>query len=60
MGESGGVELLFEVYCMVNLVVFTPHEGTAFQETEEKQVGDCGGTLGTERATGWRGDKRGE
>lgn len=45
---------------MVNLVVFTPHEGTAFQETEEKQVGDCGGTLGTERATGWRGDKRGE
>jgi hypothetical protein len=30
--------LLSEVYCMINLIVFNPHEGTAFQKTDEAQV----------------------
>jgi 23S rRNA (adenine2503-C2)-methyltransferase len=32
------LELLSEVYCMINLIVFNPHEGTAFQKTDEAQV----------------------
>lgn len=32
------LELLSEVYCMINLIVFNPHEGTAFQRSEEQQV----------------------
>ena len=34
------LELLCEVYCMVNVIVVDPHEGTAIQNTEEEQV--CG------------------
>lgn len=30
--------LLARVYCMINLIVFNPHEGTAFQKTDEAQV----------------------
>lgn len=34
------LELLSEVYCMINLIVFNPHEGTAFQRSDEQQVRD--------------------
>lgn len=32
------LELLADVYCMVNLIVFNPHEGTRFQRSEDEQV----------------------
>jgi 23S rRNA (adenine2503-C2)-methyltransferase len=38
------LQLLSRVYCMINLIVFNPHEGTAFQKTDEAQV--CVGTAG--------------
>lgn len=31
--------LLSDVYCMVNLIVFNPHEGTRFQRSDDEQVG---------------------
>lgn len=46
------LELLSEVYCMVNLIVFNPHEGTAFQKTEEEQVWHLCGEGGDQ--AGWR------
>jgi 23S rRNA (adenine2503-C2)-methyltransferase len=32
------LELTKGIYCMINLIVFNPHEGTKFQRTEEEQV----------------------
>lgn len=32
------LELLADVYCMVNLIVFNPHEGTRFQRSDDNQV----------------------
>jgi 23S rRNA (adenine2503-C2)-methyltransferase len=43
------LDLLADVYCMINLIVFNPHEGTAFQQTDEAQVGKqliCSSTKG--------------
>jgi 23S rRNA (adenine2503-C2)-methyltransferase len=34
-------ELLREVYCMVNLIVFNAHEGTQFKGSEEESVRSC-------------------
>jgi adenine C2-methylase RlmN of 23S rRNA A2503 and tRNA A37 len=33
------LELTKDVYCMVNLIVFNPHEGTKFQRSDDEQVG---------------------
>jgi hypothetical protein len=32
------LDLLSDVYCMVNLIVFNPHEGTRFQRSDDEQV----------------------
>ncbi|KAF6266180.1 hypothetical protein COO60DRAFT_1633214 [Scenedesmus sp. NREL 46B-D3] len=32
------LDLLADVYCMVNLIVFNPHEGTRFQRSDDEQV----------------------
>jgi adenine C2-methylase RlmN of 23S rRNA A2503 and tRNA A37 len=32
------LDLLSDVYCMVNLIVFNPHEGTRFQRSDDDQV----------------------
>lgn len=32
------LELLDDVYCMINLIVFNPHDGTRFQRSDEEQV----------------------
>lgn len=31
--------MVVHVYCMIDLIVINPHEGTAFQQTDEAQVG---------------------
>lgn len=30
--------LLANTYCMINLIVFNPHEGTPFEKSDEAQV----------------------
>lgn len=32
------LELLDGIYCMVNLIVFNPHEGTSFARSDDKVV----------------------
>jgi 23S rRNA (adenine2503-C2)-methyltransferase len=44
--------LLSKVYCMVNLIVFNPHEGTRFQRSEDAQVSAWPGQRGF-GAAGW-------